>query len=287
MTWFKVDDKFADHPKVEGLSMAARGLWVTAGAWCASHLTDGHITKKRIRALGGTPAQITNLVANGLWFSCSQHENCYAFHDWNEYQPTRESERNRKLEQAERKQRSRERRERDQEQPENVTSDTDVTSRVTNNGRHASPTRAPARTPTRPDPTRSSSGQVLEGGLRSETRAPAAAPPPAEPPPITRGSLALVPDPAPDHDPEPADKCSRHRTRIGRVDEPCRPCRDARLAHEDWTHRQRQRAADERTNRRTRIDTCPHCDELGWQLDPDTGASAEPARRCTHQEPTP
>lgn len=287
MTWFKVDDKFADHPKVEGLSMAARGLWVTAGAWCASHLTDGHITKKRVRALGGTPSQCTNLVANGLWFSCSQHENCYAFHDWNEYQPTRESERNRKLEQAERKQRSRERRERDQQEQENVTSDDDVASRVTNNVRHASPTRAPARTPTRPDPTRSSSGQVLEGGLRSDTRTPAAAPPPTEPQPATRGALALVVSAAPDADLEPPTKCPRHRTRIGRIDEPCAPCRDARLAHAAWAERTTRRAAEQRAtaahDRRTAIDRCPRCDEFGWQLDP-TGQPADPARRCDHQE---
>ncbi|QDH93211.1 hypothetical protein SEA_ZIPP_57 [Gordonia phage Zipp] len=281
MTWFKVDDKFADHPKVESLSMAARGLWVTAGAWCASHLTDGHVTKKRIRALGGTPSQCANLVANGLWFSCSQHENCYAFHDWNEYQPTRESEQNRKLEQAERQQRSRERREREQAQQEIVTRDDLVTSHVTSRVSHASPTRAPARTPTRPDPTRSS-GQVLEGGSPQQTRETATAPDP-----VTRGSLALVVSAAPDADPEPDSKCARHRTRIGRIDEPCAACRDARLAHEAWTDRTTAAALAERlaatTARRAAINACTRCDEFGWQLD-HTGQPTDPARRCTHEE---
>lgn len=116
----------------------------------------------------------------------------------------------------------------------------------------------------------------------------AAAPPPANFP--TRGSLALVPDPEPDHDPEPADKCPKHRTRIGRIDEPCRPCRDARLAHEAWQTRTDQRLAAERTAaitaRRTAITNCTRCDEYGWQLD-DTGHAAEPARKCTHgDQPT-
>lgn len=116
--------------------------------------------------------------------------------------------------------------------------------------------------------------------------------PPPEDQPITRGSLALVPDPTPDTDPdpEPADKCPRHRTRIGRIDEPCGPCREARLAHQAWTTRTAERAAAERaaaiTARRTAITNCTRCDEYGWQLD-DTGHAAEPARKCTHgDQPT-
>lgn len=93
--------------------------------------------------------------------------------------------------------------------------------------------------------------------------------------------------PPPDDDPEPADKCPRHRTRIGRVDEPCGPCRDARLAHQAWTTRTTERAAAERaaavTARRTSIANCHHCDEFGWQLAPD-GTTIDPARRCTHPQ---
>lgn len=33
MTWFKVDDGFYDHPKVDQLPNAAVGLWVKCGAW--------------------------------------------------------------------------------------------------------------------------------------------------------------------------------------------------------------------------------------------------------------
>lgn len=84
MPWFKVDDGFYDHPKVENLPMAARGLWLTCGVWCAKHLTDGVISAKRVRALGGTPAQIKALIKNGLWSECKGDSGakCYAFHDW-------------------------------------------------------------------------------------------------------------------------------------------------------------------------------------------------------------
>lgn len=92
MPWFKVDDGFYDHPKVENLPMAARGLWLTCGVWCAKHLTDGVVSAKRVRALGGTPAQIKALIKNGLWSECKGDSGakCYAFHDWFDMQPSRE-----------------------------------------------------------------------------------------------------------------------------------------------------------------------------------------------------
>ena len=67
MTWFKVDDGFYDHPKVIDLPLAAVGLWALAGAYCARHLTDGVITDRQIRAIGGTRKQAAALVAAGLW----------------------------------------------------------------------------------------------------------------------------------------------------------------------------------------------------------------------------
>lgn len=92
MVWFKVDDGFYDHPKIEDLSMAARGLWVTAGSWCGKQLTDGVISKKRVRQLGGTPAQIKGLIEAGLWIETKDDSGsiAYAFRDWFDMQPSRE-----------------------------------------------------------------------------------------------------------------------------------------------------------------------------------------------------
>lgn len=128
--------------------------------------------------------------------------------------------------------------------------------------------------------------QELQGGYVSRELTSARATDP-NPTPRTRGALALVVSAAPDADLEPPDRCPRHRTRIGRIDEPCAPCRDARLAHAAWAERTTRRAAEQRAtaahDRRTAIDRCPRCDEFGWQLDP-TGQPADPARRCDHQE---
>lgn len=91
MSWFKVDDHFHSHPKVRGLDMASRGLWVTAGAWCASYLTDGELSERDVKALGGTRRQAEKLVAAGLWTLVDDAPGArrYAFHDWAEFQPTR------------------------------------------------------------------------------------------------------------------------------------------------------------------------------------------------------
>lgn len=83
MPWFKVDDSFYDHPKFLDVPNAAVGLWTKAGAWCAKHLTDGVISAKCVRALGGTPAQIKALIKNGLW---EEHPHGYKFVHWRKNQ---------------------------------------------------------------------------------------------------------------------------------------------------------------------------------------------------------
>lgn len=67
MPWFLVGDQFPTHPKALATSLAARGLWVTAGAWSSAHLTDGVVRDHELASLGGTPELAAELVAAGLW----------------------------------------------------------------------------------------------------------------------------------------------------------------------------------------------------------------------------
>lgn len=88
MTWFRVDDSFYDHPKVDDLPDAAIALWVRAGTYCARHLTDGRIPKRKARRLCDDPdVAIPALLKCGMLTDAGDD---YLFHDWADYQPTRE-----------------------------------------------------------------------------------------------------------------------------------------------------------------------------------------------------
>lgn len=83
--WFKVDDKFAMHPKSMRAGNGALGLWVRAGSWSAAHLTDGFIPSDLLAAIGGSRTAAEKLVKVGLW---EVDIDGYRFRDWHDYQPT-------------------------------------------------------------------------------------------------------------------------------------------------------------------------------------------------------
>ncbi|WP_157116938.1 hypothetical protein [Nocardia vaccinii] len=145
-----MDDSFYDHPKVLDAGVAAIGLWTLAGAYCARHLTDGVITDRQIRAIGGTRKQAAKLVEVGLW-SCddaSPNARRYFFNDWSEYQPSRADVTTRRRDDAERKREARAKKAREQQKRENVRPD------VQPDGAQTRPDVSDDRPlyPTRPDP---------------------------------------------------------------------------------------------------------------------------------------
>lgn len=86
MPWFKVDDSFHAHPKVLATEPDALGLWVVAGAWSSSHLTDGFVPDHALpRLLPDSATLARKLVAAGLW---RKVRGGYQFHDWSDFQPS-------------------------------------------------------------------------------------------------------------------------------------------------------------------------------------------------------
>ena len=145
MTWFKVDDGLHSHPKWLAASPHARALWVTAGSWCASHLTDGHVPKHTLQTLCGRRKDAAELVNLGLWITV---DDGWQFHDWLAFQPSAESV---VAEREAARQRQRRAREKARESRRASRRDIDRESRVNHTVSHGPPD------PTRPDLIQTSS----------------------------------------------------------------------------------------------------------------------------------
>ncbi len=184
MTWFKVDDSFASHPKVAELEdgpcfAQAVALWTLAGSWCASHLTDGAVPRAQLRKLVPFAATraASELVRVGLWI---ETETGYSFHDWTKYQPCRADVLAEREKSAER---VRAWRDKSRTNGGGNGSGNAVTGDVTNGERTHVSNGAPD--PTRPDPTRPSpSGDVVRAcaTAAAPTTEPTAPTPPHPPP---------------------------------------------------------------------------------------------------------
>lgn len=111
MTWFKVDDGFAGHPKIDALlkhprGLEALGVWVVMGSWCARNLTNGHVPTPSLLPVAGKKSRSLAgvLVEFGLW---EVRDNGWVYRDWTVYQPTREHVHSERAKAAERKRKSR------------------------------------------------------------------------------------------------------------------------------------------------------------------------------------
>lgn len=97
MTWFRVDDGFVDHPKLDTLAADplvhafAVAAWTLMGVDCARRRTDGLFSEARMRKVLTWPeGQVVQardaLLSAGLW---RRAEGLLSFHDWSDYQPTK------------------------------------------------------------------------------------------------------------------------------------------------------------------------------------------------------
>lgn len=91
MAWVRLDDQFADHPKVAGLSNDAFCLHVTAMCWTAKQQTDGKLPSRLLSRLAWRcqdPATAAaELVNAGVWDI--DPVDGWEIHDYGEYNPTK------------------------------------------------------------------------------------------------------------------------------------------------------------------------------------------------------
>lgn len=147
MAWGKVDDKLWGSPKWLATPPRARGLWVTGLSWCMDQLTDGLVPTHVLPSLGGTRTDARDLVSALLW---EEVDGGWLYHDWHDYQPSREKVLKERAEAAERQKRAREKAREKRAAAAGVTDMSRRDSRVS----HADVTGVVTVPPTRPDPTR-------------------------------------------------------------------------------------------------------------------------------------
>lgn len=84
MSWIRLDDGFADHPKVLAAGPLATVLYVRGLCYASRHTTDGFIPTGAVPALavGLDPAGPEDLVRVGLW---EKTEGGYTIHDFLKY----------------------------------------------------------------------------------------------------------------------------------------------------------------------------------------------------------
>src|SRR4051812_9685997 len=108
MTWVRLDDGFADHPKVVSIGKTALAVHVWAICYSARHLTDGFIA---LGALSGCPwvskrsaleSALGRLEGAGLW---ERREGGFEINDYLDYNPTAAKVKEKRAASAERQQR--------------------------------------------------------------------------------------------------------------------------------------------------------------------------------------
>lgn len=91
MTWVKLDDQWADHPKFLKVGDFAQLMWVKGLTYSARYLLDGSLPDEMVGRLVSVRAWklvAQKLVDAGLW---EKVDGGYLIHDYQKYQPLREA----------------------------------------------------------------------------------------------------------------------------------------------------------------------------------------------------
>lgn len=108
--YFRIDDKLHSHVKAMRAGTEAMGLWALAASWSASQLTDGWVPEyAALRIAPNAPELANRLVTAGLWHvDTREGEAGWVFHEWDEWQHTREYVQERQARARERMRKARE-----------------------------------------------------------------------------------------------------------------------------------------------------------------------------------
>ena len=87
MSWLRMDDGFAIHPKILMLTRAERWTWMEVLCYCARYKTEGHIPESIGEAIPKASRDFVSKCGDiGLLDYDAEHGS-YWIHDWQDYNP--------------------------------------------------------------------------------------------------------------------------------------------------------------------------------------------------------
>jgi len=84
MSWFRLDDQGAFHPKVVKAGNEVYGAWCRAGQWCSAYSPSGYIPEEVAHVIA-PPKVWQRALESGLLDPVDGPG--YQIHDFNEYNP--------------------------------------------------------------------------------------------------------------------------------------------------------------------------------------------------------
>jgi 5-methylcytosine-specific restriction endonuclease McrA len=87
MSWLRIDDGFAQHPKLQGWTPAQKWALVEIFCYCARHKTEGHVPNDLALLPRGVTAKVLTL-AEESGFLDRTPDGFLAVHDWSIYNPS-------------------------------------------------------------------------------------------------------------------------------------------------------------------------------------------------------
>jgi hypothetical protein len=84
MSWLRVDDGFAEHPKLEALTDRQFRLWAKLLGRCARYRTDGHVPAGILVGIRIKDSDIARFKDLGL---LDENGTGVVIHDWSDYNP--------------------------------------------------------------------------------------------------------------------------------------------------------------------------------------------------------
>jgi hypothetical protein len=83
VAWLRLDDKFAQHPKVADLSDRAFRVHVVTMLYCTEYATKGRIPRPALRLAGAGPKTVNELVDAGVWEQAGEELEVHDFAIYN------------------------------------------------------------------------------------------------------------------------------------------------------------------------------------------------------------